>query len=288
MMTFKTATLCMTTLFAVTLLAQEKPAPPVEFHDIVYSTASGQKLELDVYQNANATAEKPAPVLLYYHGGAWAREERPKHNSFNTFLAMGFSVISVDYRETPVATAPAAVTDVLCSLSWVKANAEKYKFDAARVVPYGTSAGGHLALMGGMLPANTDIADPKCGPLPKVAAILDFYGPTDLPPGITMHNRSLMAWIGKVPDPMAMAKTMSPMTYVRAGLPPIFIVHGGSDPTVPHEQSVELHDALDAVKVPNVFYTVDGGGHGGFDADEKKKIFQMAHDFLVQQKVITQ
>jgi acetyl esterase/lipase len=122
-------------------------------------------------------------VLVYIHGGAWWKGEKPAGwGGFRAYLAAGFSVVTVEYRLTDVAPAPAAVQDVRCALSWVKANAKAYGFDAKRVVPYGTSAGGHLALMAGMLPKGNDIDLPACRDQPKTPAILDFYGPYHLRP----------------------------------------------------------------------------------------------------------
>lgn len=260
-------------LVAGVAAAQEMPkSEPKEFRDIVYSTASGQKLLLDVFENPNATVDHPAPVLVYFHGGAWHKGERPaRAGSFNSLYALGFSVVSVEYRFTQVAPAPAAVVDSLCSLSWVAANAKLYHFDVTRVVPYGTSAGGHLALMAGLLPQDTTLADKACGPLPKVAAILDFYGPADLVPKTDgdFKNKSLQAWIGS--GGMAMAKQMSPITYVRKGAPAVFLVHGDKDPVVPYDQSVRLNAALAKVEVQTEFYTVKGGHHGGFSDEEKKE-----------------
>ena len=49
----------------------------------------------------------------------------------------------------------------------------------------------------------------------------------------------------------AIAKRVSPLTYVRPGLPHVFSVHGDQDAVVPYEDSVRLHQALTAVGVPN-------------------------------------
>ena len=52
---------------------------------------------------------------------------------------------------------------------------------------------------------------------------------------------------------------MSPLEYVRAGLPPVLMIHGDADPTVPYQHSVRLKEALDKVGVSDTFYTVPGG-----------------------------
>jgi acetyl esterase/lipase len=260
-----------------------------EFRDIAYGHESGTAQLLDVYTNAASRPGKPAPVLVYFHGGAWHKGQRPGGSgSFNGFMKMGFTVVNVEYRFSQVATAPAAVQDARCALAWVKANAAKYNFDVTRIVPYGTSAGGHLALMAGMLPVPSDVDLPACKDVPPSAAILDFYGPAELAPAMAgaFHSPSVMEWIGPKKDPVAYANLMSPINYVRKGDPPIFIAHGGSDPVVPHATSERLQAALTAVGVPTDFYTVPNGVHGQFPKDQMLIIYDRVQAFLAQQKIL--
>lgn len=252
---------------------------PEATKDVVYLQASGQDLHLDVYRN---TAFKgPRPVLVYIHGGAWWKGQRPTGwGGFRSYLAAGFSVVTVQYRLTDVAPAPAAVQDVRCALSWVKANAKTYGFDTKRVVTYGTSAGGHLALMAGMLPKKNDIDLPACRDQPKVAAILDFYGPYHLKPDLpgAFKSPSTARWIGD--GPQALWTAMSPAAYVRKDQPPVFIVHGDADPTVPYEASTSLKADLDKAGLLNRFHPVVGGVHGKFPKEEQVKVELDALDFL--------
>jgi len=98
-------------------------------------------LHLDVFQMPSA---KPAPVVVHLHGGGWTAPAGQSHSfaPFTALLAAGISVVSVQYRSSLEAPAPAALQDVHCALSWVKANAAKYNFDVNRVILYGVSAGG--------------------------------------------------------------------------------------------------------------------------------------------------
>jgi acetyl esterase/lipase len=75
---------------------------PEATKDVVYLQASGKDLHLDVYRN---TAFKgPRPVLVYIHGGAWWKGEKPAGwGGFRAYLAAGFSVVTVEYRLTDVA-----------------------------------------------------------------------------------------------------------------------------------------------------------------------------------------
>ena len=87
-------------------------------------------------------------------------------------------------------------------------------------------------------------------------------------------------WFGSMPNRMEVAKRVSPMTYVRAGLPPILTVHGDADTTVPYPEAVALHEALDQVKVPNQLVTIPGGKHGGFTPEERDRIYLTIREFL--------
>lgn len=73
---------------------------------------------------------------------------------------------------------------------------------------------------------------------------------------------------------------MSPLTYVRPGLPPTFIVNGDSDHTVDPSQSAELKKALDEAHVPDGQYIVAGGGHGNFSPEEQQKSMLLSLEFL--------
>jgi len=266
----------------------EDIARTTEVKNLTYLSIGGQDLQLDVYKNPHAG---PAPVLVYFHGGGWWKGSRPlSYGSFRPFIRMGFSVVSVDYRLTGVAPAPAAVQDARCALSWIKKNPATYGFDTSRIVVYGTSAGGHLALMSGVLPTSAGVDLPQCQDQPAVAAVLNFYGIADLTDLLKPeHQRSWAArWLGNgdASDRADLARRMSPISYVRTGVPPVLTVHGDSDPTVPYAQAVALKRALDREKVPNELFTVPGGAHGKFDDQQKLAIENAIRQFLIQHGVL--
>jgi len=264
---------------AAPLAAQSRP--PVEHRDIAYVTTNGVASQLDVYQQAGTT---PTPVLLYFHGGAWTTGQRPAAaSSFGSFLKLGFSVVSVSYRLSGVAPAPAAVQDARCAVKWVHDNAARYGFDPNRIVVHGTSAGGHLALLAAMLPARWSRDLPQCAGVPRVAAVLDYYGPADLLGASAVSHRT-REWLRD--GGAALGRELSPIAQVRAGHPPVLIVHGDADPTVPHEQSVRLRDALAKAGVTVRLHTVSGGQHGKFEPAQRAAIVQTVADFLREQRIL--
>jgi dipeptidyl aminopeptidase/acylaminoacyl peptidase len=68
-------------------------------------------------------------------------------------------------------------------------------------------------------------------------------------------------WLGSLPYRMELAKKLSPLNYVRPGIPPIIQVHGDKDTAVPYEQAVRLHEALDQAGVANQLVEIQGAGH---------------------------
>src|SRR5690606_4027519 len=93
-------------------------------------------------------------------------------------------------------------------------------------------------------------------------------------------------WFRGVENAMEIAKKISPINHVRAGLPPVFVIHGTADRTVPPGQSSALVEALNKVGVPAELSVVEGGGHGGFDAEQRRKIWLQLTAFLAKNKII--
>jgi acetyl esterase/lipase len=199
------------------------------------------------------------------------------------WLEMGWNVVNVEYRLGRVALAPAAVEDGLCALRYVAVQAKMYNIDTTRLVVSGESAGGHLALTTGMIPESAGL-DRQCPgvPLPKVSAIIDWYGITDVTELLDGPNRKNYAvqWLASLPNRDEIARRVSPLTYVRPGLPPILAIQGDADPTVPYQQSIRLTEALSKAGVPNQLVTIPGGKHGGFSAEERTRIYLVIREFL--------
>ena len=196
------------------------------YPDQSYGYFSGVSVKLDVWK---AQTRDPVPTVIYYHGGGWFFGDRTGALPYlMPWLARGWNVINVDYRMSGTALAPAAVEDARCALRWVYRNAEHFHLDTNRIIVTGHSAGGHLALMAGML-RESDGLDNNCpsdaatGDQPlKVAAVVDWYGPTDISDLIAGTNRKTyaVAWLGSLPDRGAEARRVSPLTYTHADFHP--------------------------------------------------------------------
>lgn len=251
--------------------------------NITYLTASNWEAKLDVYTPRGAG---PHPTLLHIHGGGWTGGSRESVIlRAMPFLEMGFAVVNVSYRLARIAEAPAAVEDCLCALRWVIRNAKEYAFDVNRIVVSGYSAGGHLALTTGMVPASAGL-DRQCpGPEAlKVAAVVNWYGITDVADLLEGANVRAYAvqWLGSRADRVEAARRMSPLTYVRRDLPPILTIHGDADPTVPYTHATRLHAALQKAGATTELVTVPKGLHGNFPAPEQIRAVDAMRAFLAK------
>jgi acetyl esterase/lipase len=253
--------------------------------DLTYLTASNYESKLDVYARRDVTT--PQPTLVYFHGGFWAAGTKEGSlMSLIPWMEMGWNVVNVEYRLARVAPAPAAVEDCLCALRYLAAQAKTYNIDVTRIVTMGESAGGHLALTSAMIPESVGL-DRQCAgatPVPTVAAAINWFGVTDVNDVIDGPNRAnaAMTWLGSLPNRTEIATRVSPMTYIRKGLPPILTIHGDADRVVPYPHGVRLHEALTKVGVPNQLVTIPGGGHGNFTPEQRTMIYSTIRQFLAK------
>jgi len=93
-----------------------------------------------------------------------------------------------------------------------------------------------------------------------------------------------VAWIPEQPDRMELARRVSPITYVRKGLPPILVLHGDADPTVPYEQSVTLVKALKNAGDDAELLTVPEGRHE-FTPEEMTQLWPQIFQWLKKRKI---
>ncbi len=298
---------CIVILFTLSMprfgLAQSEKLPRESWVDyvagdydmwpnITYATANSTPLKLDLY----APKDRPnaVPLVIYFHGGGWVAGQKERDVlDLLPYFSLGWAVANVEYRLANNSPAPAAVEDCRCALHWLAARAKQFGFDTLKIILTGGSAGGHLALITGMLPPNS-VFDHQCPtgenirwssgsePQVRVAAIVNWFGISDVAELLEGPNARHYAveWFGSVVNRKELAEELSPLTYVRPGLPAIITIHGDSDNIVPYEQATRLHAALDSVGVPNELVTIRGGKHDGFNRREIAESFDRIRAFL--------
>jgi len=261
------------------------PEGAIVHRDIAYVSNGHERQKLDLYLPKDGTN---LPLIIYIHGGAF-RMGSKEQGVPTEYLARGFAVASINYRLSQHAKFPAQIEDCKAAVRWLRAYAARFRLDPNRFAAWGPSAGGHLAAM---LGTTGDVKEFDVGEnlvqSSRVQAVVDYFGPTDflqmdahrLPNGMihdTPDSPESQLIGGAIQENKDKAAKANPVNYVTPDDPPFLIVHGDSDPLVPHHQSELLEAALKKAGVPVTFYTVKGGGHGGF---RDPKVPELTQDFL--------
>ena len=248
--------------------------------EIVYAERDGERLTIQYLTPRNDRRDNP--LIVFVQGSAWFRQDVFIHlPEMLRMCQRGYCVALVMYRPSTTAPFPAQAEDVKTAIRFLRARAEKYRFDPAKVAIWGDSSGAHTALMVGFTGNDWPNASGDEGDA-SVRCIVDWYGPTVISemgyePSCCGHvdADSPEGWlIGHLPvqeRPELAARTI-PQNYLKADgrtTPPVLIMHGSRDRTVNFRQSVHLYEALRRLGKECEFIRLAGADHGsgGFCCD---------------------
>ena len=241
--------------------------------DIVYAERDGERLTISYLTPRNDRRDNP--LIVYVQGSAWFRQDVFIHlPEMIRMCQKGYCVALVEYRPSTTAPFPAQAEDAKAAIRFLRARAEKYRFDPARVAIWGDSSGGHTALMAGITGDDWPNHPEDEKQSAAVRCIVDWYGPTIVsemafePSGEEHVSADCPeGWlIGHLPvqEHPDLAEKTIPQRYLSADkpTPPILIMHGSRDMTVNFQQSVHLYEALRALGKECEFIKLQGGDHG--------------------------
>jgi acetyl esterase/lipase len=256
--------------------------------DLVYSHAGGVPRLADIFLPEGM--ERPAPVILWVHGGGWRFGDRKLAPDLSRWFAeRGFAMISFEYRLSDEAKFPEPVTDVKTAVRWARSVAQEYALDAEEIGLWGSSAGGHLSAVAA-LSGEQFAGEEYAGYSSAVQAVVDGYGPTNfslidddriaVPPKVpdaetvvvrhvlpachpeSFESRHLGVPVAKGSAEVARA---NPATYAHEAAPPFLILHGESDALIPWTQSELLFEALAETGNEVTLVRYERLGHGFFN-----------------------
>ena len=274
--------------------------------DIVYKTTAAGDLYLDLFYPA-AELAGAYPLVVYTHGGGWAAGSKNKaqgrSNIARTVRGLteaGFCVAAVQYRlckngETGIRD---CVTDAMDAVRYLAKQGEALHLDASRVFTYGDSAGGQLAQMLLLtrpddFPGAAELAEQRFTMLAGVS----WYGPCDFEKTELFNHdgranfrdrfgpRVLKS--GTPPaDKLRLYREVSPVNYLRKDSPPLLMIQGDKDTTIPVHHAYYMQEQAKACAAPVELLIVKNAGHNWRVVDAAIEptlddIIQRTVDFLV-------
>jgi acetyl esterase/lipase len=218
-----------------------RPKRVERLRDRAYLDDSSRAHRLDVYRRAGPGQTTAAPVLLYFHGGAWVLGDKREQGlpMLEHLAERGYLCVSANYSLSPKAKWPQHIVDCKRALAWVTTHIAEYGGDPSTVFVSGGSAGGHLAALVA-LTANDPAWQPGFeGSDTRVAGCVALYGVYDLVDPDKMAHPDLIPILQRrvfePGDPQLSEAFVaaSPISRVGESAPAFLVVHGRNDVLVP-------------------------------------------------------
>ncbi|MFL5808913.1 MAG: alpha/beta hydrolase fold domain-containing protein [Flavisolibacter sp.] len=242
------------------VVAEEKNLPDQIFRDVAYGKDTAQRMDIYLPSNRSVDSTK---IIVLIHGGGWTAGNKSEFvhyiDSFKKRLP-DYAIFNMNYRlYNGNNHFPAQENDVKAAIDFITGHANEYHVNTTKMVLLGASAGGHLALLQAYKYNS-----------PKIKAVIDFFGPTDLTamfehPWHPLVNYALNMVTGTTP--MANAELYlqsSPINFVSSSTPPTLILHGSKDQMVDVSQSKALKNKLEQAGVINELVIYPGQQHGWY------------------------
>lgn len=223
---------------------------------VVIGRAGNRDLIGDIYMPPITDEARAAMVIV--HGGGWRKGSRNGVRGFGEFLSQaGFVCLCPEYRLSGEAHWPAQIEDVKCAIRYLKHHHAQLGLDKERVGITGDSAGGHLALMAGVL-SDFEGEGGYIDQVSDVKAVGAMYGPVRV-----REVRADGSPLGLLPPTATAADyaAASPIEYDLAKFPPCLLIHGADDPAVPLTGTLDLCWKLVALGRTVELHSFAGEGH---------------------------
>lgn len=198
--------------------------------DVIYDAKS--RLGLDVYKPSNA---RGAPVVVFFYGGRWTRGEKSEYRYVGEALASeGFIAVIPDVRQYPEARFAGFMQDAANAVVWTEKQAAGYGGDPSRVFVMGHSSGAHLAAL---LALNPEYLKAAGGDRARLRGMIGLAGPYDFLPLLAPDLRAMFG-------PPEQFELSQPISFVDGENPPMLLLHGDDDDTVPVSNTASLSDRV--------------------------------------------
>lgn len=251
-----------------------------KFLDVSYAGESPNQT-LDIFLPPEG--EGPFPTLIYVHGGGFYlgdKRDAQLHCAYDG-INHGYAVVSVGYRLAGEAKYPAGLFDVKAAIRFLRANAVKYSLDGDRFGSCGDSAGGFYVIMAAATQGNLAFEDLSLGNVhysSAVQSVVSWFGVFDIvalyeenaklsDPNPSFPDMDVKLFGAQSTEIRGLMHFTNPNHFITPSFPPVYILHGAEDQTVPVSQAYQLEERVRQLcgKGRVKLEIMEGYGHGGVE-----------------------
>lgn len=226
------------------------PKPPLNPETHVYATVGGTDLKAYLFRPATPP-HAPRPAVVIFHGGGWSLGEPAWAFALaRHFAELGLVSVAAQYRlsDQKGVTPLEAMADARQVIRWLRTNSTALGIDPKGIAAYGWSSGGHLAVSAAIFDEGG--TRPKVSPAPDALILVC--------PAVDLENDD---WARRLLGSRAGAASLSPVSHIRAGLPPTLVLQGDSDTVTPSAGARLFCERMRAAGNRCDFHLYPGMGH---------------------------
>lgn len=264
-----------------------------------YSTL---KMNLLIPSQGKDTAPRP---VLYCGACGGFNKSNPDVLQYLRFAERGYAVAVAEIRVVTASKMPEPLQDAKAGVRWLRAHAKEYNLDPDCIIATGSSAGGYVGVMLGVLGNTTQYSDDvkfdvgdNLDQSSSVQGVVDYYGVSDLTiigaglPNYDVHDsesNTEALWVngtafGANPGGSVFSDTdktaiFSPFTYLDKNDPPFLMFHGTDDVVVSPIATMELYNRCKKLGIDAERYSFVGAGHGDWQM-KTDHANQIVDDFM--------
>lgn len=255
--------------------------------NIPYKTTTEGTQYLDIYYPTTTENLENLPTIVYTHGGGWAAGSKMGAGNasfakvFSALVKKGFCVVSVDYRlytEGGNVFMRDCVIDAKDAVRYLSKNSKALGLDTSRFFAFGDSAGGQMAQI--LL-----LSDPKGlagdeslqGYGYTMLAGVSWYGPCDFektslfnyddrPDFKDRFGPRILNPESGPKEKLRLYREMSPINYLTKNSPPLLMIQGDGDTTIPVKHAYYMEEKAKKIKAPAEIIIVKNAGHNWREA----------------------
>jgi acetyl esterase/lipase len=220
--------------------------------DIAYGPMAANRL--DVYLPEHRV---PKALVVFFYGGGWNSGDKAEYRFVGAALAAaGIVTVIPNYTLYPEARFPQFMRDAATAVAFARAHAHDWGADPARLFVMGHSAGAHIAVL---LALDQEYLQQVGGDDRWLRGVVGLSGPYDFLPFTDAYLNDVFA-------PPSEFYRSQPINYVRAGAPPILLMHGLADKRVSPNNTRSLTARLQAAGDEVSTQYFPGASHGDLAA----------------------